>query len=64
MTRKHRIGLMGMGDYSAHDGRAAEKLGIELVALWTLVSLVFHAVRLAQANAAHDRGEKVVSWLA
>ena len=39
-------------------------IGIELVALWTLISLVFHAVRLAQANAAHDRGEKVVSWLA
>jgi len=38
--------------------------GIELVALWTLISLIFHAVRLAQANAAHDRGEKIVSWLA
>ncbi|GAA4748846.1 CDP-alcohol phosphatidyltransferase family protein [Sphingomonas daechungensis] len=38
--------------------------GIELVALWTLVSLIFHAVRLAQANAAHDRGQKIVSWLA
>jgi phosphatidylglycerophosphate synthase len=39
-------------------------VGIELVALWTLVSLIFHAVRLAQANAAHDRGQKIVSWLA
>jgi phosphatidylglycerophosphate synthase len=39
-------------------------LGIELVALWTLVSLIFHAVRLAQANARHDRGQPVVSWLA
>ena len=39
-------------------------VGIELVALWTLISLIFHAVRLAQANAARDRGEPVVSWLA
>jgi phosphatidylglycerophosphate synthase len=39
-------------------------LGIELVALWTLVSLIFHAVRLAQANARHDRGRPVISWLA
>ena len=31
-------------------------LGIELVALWTLLSLIFHAVRLAQANARRDRG--------
>ncbi len=27
-------------------------VGLELVALWTIVSLIFHAVRLAQANAA------------
>ncbi len=39
-------------------------LGIELVALWTLVSLIFHAVRLAQANARRDRGRPVISWLA
>jgi phosphatidylglycerophosphate synthase len=39
-------------------------LGLELVALWTLVSLIFHAVRLAQANARRDRGRPVVSWLA
>ena len=39
-------------------------LGIELVALWTLVSLIFHAVRLAQANAGRDRGQPVISWLA
>ncbi|MFL6779527.1 MAG: CDP-alcohol phosphatidyltransferase family protein [Sphingomicrobium sp.] len=39
-------------------------LGIELVALWTLVSLIFHAVRLAQANARRDRGRPVNSWLA
>ena len=39
-------------------------LGIELVALWTVLSLIFHAVRLAQANAGRDRGRTVVSWLA
>jgi len=39
-------------------------VGLELMALWTIVSLIFHAVRLAQANAVHDRGGKVVSWLA
>jgi phosphatidylglycerophosphate synthase len=38
--------------------------GLELVALWTLVSLIFHAVRLAQANALSERGGKIVSWLA
>lgn len=38
-------------------------LGIELVALWTLLSLIFHAVRLAQANARRDRGRPVSSWL-
>jgi phosphatidylglycerophosphate synthase len=39
-------------------------LGIELVALWTLVSLIFHAVRLAQANSSRDHNRPVVSWLA
>ena len=39
-------------------------LGIELVALWTILSLIFHAVRLAQANARRDRGRAIVSWLA
>ncbi len=38
-------------------------MGLELVALWTLISLNFHAVRLAQANALAERGGKVVSWL-
>ena len=38
-------------------------IGIEMVALWTLVSLIFHAVRLAQANARADRGRKIISWL-
>jgi phosphatidylglycerophosphate synthase len=39
-------------------------LGIQLVALWTILSLIFHAVRLAQANARRDRGLPVTSWLA
>lgn len=38
-------------------------LGLELVALWTLGSLIFHAVRLAQASEASARGTKIVSWL-
>ena len=38
-------------------------LGLELVALWTLMSLVFHAVRLAMANARADRGRQIISWL-
>lgn len=38
-------------------------VGLEMVALWTLVSLIFHAVRLAQANARADRGRKIISWL-
>ena len=39
-------------------------MGLELVAFWTLVSINFHAVRLAQANAAAERGRVPVSWLA
>ncbi len=42
---------------------ARPDVGFELIALWTLVSLIFHAVRFAQANAAHERGEPIVSWL-
>ena len=38
-------------------------VGLEMVALWTIVSLIFHAVRLAQANALAERGGKIVSWL-
>lgn len=38
-------------------------IGLNLVALWTIVSLIFHAVRLAQANACRDRGAPVRSWL-
>jgi len=39
-------------------------IGLILVALWTVLSLVFHAVRLAQALIAAARGRPVVSWLA
>ncbi len=38
-------------------------IGLELVALWTLLSLIFHAVRLAQANARAERGRQIISWL-
>ena len=38
-------------------------VGLELVALWTLLSLIFHAVRLAQASEQAGRGQKIVSWL-
>lgn len=38
-------------------------LGLELVAWWTLASLIFHAVRLAQASERANRGERLVSWL-
>jgi phosphatidylglycerophosphate synthase len=38
-------------------------VGLELVALWTLLSLIFHAVRLAQASERAARGQKIVSWL-
>ena len=43
--------------------RGKPDTGLELVALWTIVSLIFHAVRLAQANALTERGGKVASWL-
>ena len=38
-------------------------LGLELVAGWTIASLIFHAVRLAQGKEHVARGEKLVSWL-
>ena len=38
-------------------------IGLKLVALWTLVSLIFHAVRLAQATEQRARGKRIVSWL-
>ncbi|MEQ7873770.1 CDP-alcohol phosphatidyltransferase family protein [Sphingomonas sp. ASV193] len=37
--------------------------GIQYVALWTLASLVFHAVRLAQANERRLRRSRLRSWL-
>lgn len=36
--------------------------GLELVAWWTIVSLFFHAVRLAQASERAARGQSIVSW--
>jgi hypothetical protein len=36
---------------------------LELVAWWTLASLIFHAVRLAQASEGKARGVEVRSWL-
>jgi phosphatidylglycerophosphate synthase len=38
-------------------------VGLELVAWWTIVSLIFHAVRLAQATEQAVRGQPIVSWL-
>ena len=38
--------------------------GIELVALWTLCTLVVQATRLAMANDRRSHGRPVVSWLA
>jgi phosphatidylglycerophosphate synthase len=38
-------------------------IGLELVAWWTIASLIFHAVRLAQATEAAARGKQIVSWL-
>lgn len=38
-------------------------VGLKLVAAWTIVSLIFHAVRLAQATERLGRGERITSWL-
>jgi phosphatidylglycerophosphate synthase len=38
-------------------------IGIELVALWSVLSLIFHSVRLAQAEGRAGRGRKIISWL-
>jgi len=38
--------------------------GLELVALWTVASLIFHAVRLAQATEQAARGQPIISWQA
>jgi phosphatidylglycerophosphate synthase len=43
---------------------ARPDVGLKLVAWWTIVSLIFHAVRFAQASEAAARGEKITSWLA
>ncbi len=37
-------------------------LGLWMVALWTVVSIGFHVVRLLQAFAARSRGEAIVAW--
>jgi phosphatidylglycerophosphate synthase len=37
--------------------------GLIAVAWWTMLSLLFHAVRLVQAIAAQQRGKAVTSWL-
>jgi phosphatidylglycerophosphate synthase len=42
---------------------ARPDLGLELVAWWTIISLIFHAVRLAQASEASARGQPIRSWL-
>jgi len=39
-------------------------IGLILVAGWTVLSLLFHAVRLVQALIEVARGRPVVSWLA
>jgi len=38
-------------------------VGLVAVAAWTIVSLVFHAVRLVQATIVRARGGRIVSWL-
>jgi phosphatidylglycerophosphate synthase len=37
--------------------------GFIAVATWTVISLIFHAIRLAQAGLLRLRGEPIVSWL-
>jgi phosphatidylglycerophosphate synthase len=37
--------------------------GLVLVAWWTIISLIFHAVRYAQASEQVARGQKITSWL-
>lgn len=37
--------------------------GLVLVAFWTIASLIFHAVRLAQASEQAARGVRITSWL-
>jgi phosphatidylglycerophosphate synthase len=40
----------------------APDLGMPMVAIWTVVSIGFHSVRLLQAFAARARGEAIVPW--
>jgi hypothetical protein len=42
---------------------ARPDLGLQLVAWWTIISLIFHAVRLAQASEQAGRGLPIKSWL-
>jgi phosphatidylglycerophosphate synthase len=42
-------------------GRPAE--GLVLVAAWTVISLLFHLVRILQAARARARGEDISSWM-
>ena len=42
---------------------ARPDVGLELVAAWTIVSLIFHAVRFAQAQGESARGVPITSWL-
>jgi hypothetical protein len=39
-------------------------IGLIAVAVWTVLSCLFHAVRLAQAVGRKARGEEIKSWLA
>jgi phosphatidylglycerophosphate synthase len=41
----------------------APDTGFELVAWWTIISFLFHCVRIAQAFIARSRGARPVSWL-
>jgi len=38
-------------------------VGLDLVAWWSLITLIFHSVRLAQLTERQARREKVASWL-
>ena len=42
---------------------ARPDVGFEAVAWWTLISLIFHSVRFAQATESQARRERIVSWL-
>ena len=38
-------------------------IGLILLAWWTIISLLVHAVRLVQAYAAQRAGKPIVSWM-